>query len=112
MYGHAALILGAGFSKPAGGPLLRELLNEDVVAHSEAQGGALAFLASLLQERQSMNDLSTIETVFSEVWREAHTGGTIETRGESWLAADLLNELTIHLSSVCGRVHARRSSNL
>jgi NAD-dependent SIR2 family protein deacetylase len=112
MYGHAALILGAGFSKPAGGPLLRELLTEDVVAHSEAQSGALAVLASLLQERQSTNTASTIETLFSEVWREAHTGGTIGSRGESWLAADLLNELTVHLSSVCGRVHARRSSNL
>lgn len=112
MYGHAALILGAGFSKPAGGPLLRELLTETVVAHSEAEGEALAFLASLVEERQSTNVASTIETVFSEVWREAHTGGSIESRGESWLAADLLNELTVHLASVCGQVHVRRSTNL
>jgi len=92
--------------------LLRELFTEEVVSHSEAQNESLAVLASLLQERQSTNDASTIEIVFCEIWREAHTGGTIGTGGESWQAADLLNELTVHLASVCGRVHVRRSTTL
>ncbi len=106
MYGHTALILGAGFSKSAGGPLLRELLTHDVVAYSEAQLPALAAISSVVQGRQSVED------GFTRLWIEARTGGSVSAGGEIWSASELLDQLLVHLASVCGRIHLRRSGRL
>lgn len=103
MAGHVALVLGAGFSKPAGGPLLRELLTEEPIAHSEAEGGALTALSLLTQGRQSVED------VFTEVWREARTGGSVTVQDETWIASYLLHQLVVHLVSVCGHLRLRQS---
>lgn len=114
MPGHTAVILGAGFSRPAGGPLLKDLLSEDVVAVSEAESTSLTIISELLRLHQASRDRQTltIEDVFTEIWREARTGGRIRLGNDMWRAADLLSQLTIHLSSVCGRIHVRRSTRL
>jgi len=114
MSGHTALVLGAGFSHPAGGPLLKDLLSEDVVAGSEADPTSLGIISELIELRQSSGHRETItfEDVFTEIWREARTGGRFRVGDEMWPAEDLLSQLTIHLSSVCGRIHVRRSTRL
>lgn len=111
--GHAALILGAGFSRPAGGPLLRELLADRFVAQSSAREEILTALVGLLAKRQgTAGPGETVESLFTEIWREARTAGSIEVSGETWPAATLLSEISIHLTSICGAIRLRRRSGL
>jgi len=65
MSGHTVLMTGAGFSKPAGGPLLRELLTPEFLRKSEADPETLDAIASLQADRSS----GSIETLFTEILR-------------------------------------------
>lgn len=113
MSGHTALILGAGFSKPADGPLLRDLLSRKFVERSAAESEVLSAIVSLHEERNREGQQSaTMEDLFTEIWREARTAGTIAVSNSSWNAADLLYGLTVHLASTCGDIHLRRKSRL
>lgn len=114
MTGHAALVLGAGFSRPAGGPLLRELLSSRFMAQSSADEEVLEALGNLLLERREATgeEGATLEGVFTDIWREARTAGNVRISGEAWPAAALLSGLVIHLTSVCGAIRLRRSSRL
>lgn len=113
MPGHTALVLGAGFSRPAGGPLLRDLLSDDFVATSDADPGDLAVVSGLLETRDGSGTMeATLEDVFTDLWREARTGGSIRFGSETYPAEELLRQVNIHLASVCGAVHVRRSTNL
>ena len=112
--GHTALILGAGFSKPAGGPLLRELLSAEMIGRSDADEDVLAALSDMLEARRAVpnQEGTTIEELFTEVWREARTAGNLRVGDSAWPAAELLSGLTTHLASVCGALHVRRSGGL
>src|SRR3989442_2238655 len=114
MPGHTALILGAGFSRPAGGPLLRDLLSDQVLAISDADSSSLAALSELAASPGSPREskTKTLEDVFADLWREARTGGKIRLGEDTYSAEELLIELNIHLASVCGGVHVRRFTNL
>lgn len=108
---NATLVLGAGFSKPARGPLLRELLDEPYVQVSDADAIALDFLAAYVHERGGP-DTYTLEDLFTEVWREAQIGGRLVVSGEAWPADKLLQEVTKHLTSLCCSIKLRRKTNL
>src|SRR2546430_5226878 len=112
MAGDTVLILGAGFPKPAGGPLLRDLLTPACVGQSEADPVVLDALSRGLTERRDEFPSATVEDLFTDIWREARTGGDFVIEGEAWPAKILLAGITNHLASVCGRVHLRRSTSL
>jgi len=114
MPGDTTLILGAGFSRPAGGPLLRELLSKDVRARSDADPSSLEVLSNLIEGRDGPveNGTVTLEDVFTNLWREARTAGRIRMGEERYSAEALLSQMIIHLASVCGEVRVRRSTNL
>src|SRR4030042_1415468 len=112
--GHTVLIVGAGFSKPASGPLLRQLLDVEIRASSEANQNILDGLAQMAEEKTKLmdRDLYTLEDLFTEVWREARSGGSLVLNGERVEAATILAEVQIHLASICGRLHLPRGQNL
>ena len=114
MTGHTVLILGAGFSKPAGGPLLSDLLSESFVSRSVANPEALSALVGLLTEHKEQHNTTTttVEGLFTEIWREARTGGSLSWNDRIWPADELLTELSKHLAAVCGNIRLRRSSHL
>lgn len=112
MVGHTALVLGAGFSRPAGGPLLRELLDDDLVGRSSADQASMAALRALLAQRSNIQPDFSLEDLFTDVWLMARTGGAYTIDDSEWDATDLLDQLLIHLASVCGSVHIRRGTNL
>src|SRR5436309_14134089 len=109
MPGHTALILGAGFSRPAGGPLLRDLLSDQVLAISDADSSSLAALSELAASPggPGESETTTLEDVFTDLWREARTGGKMRLGADTYSAEELLIELNIELASVCeiGRAH-------
>ncbi|HVL49550.1 MAG TPA: SIR2 family protein [Candidatus Thermoplasmatota archaeon] len=90
---NAVVVLGAGFSKPLGGPLLGELLSEPYLDSSRASADALQWMTATLAERRLSQPNFSIEDLFTEVWRDARTGEKV--------AEAALRELTIHLASVC-----------
>jgi len=114
MPGHTVLVTGAGFSRPAGGPLLRELLSKDCLGQSAADTGMLDMLVRLFQERQHSAGETTfsLEDFFTDIWREARTGGSFTLDGVSLPAQSLLSTITIHLASVCGGIRIRRAGQL
>ncbi len=113
MSGHTVIVLGAGFSKPAGGPLLAELLATEYIERSDANTEALEAVRGLLgQPRGDGFAGGSIEDLFTEIWREARTAGSIVVDDRQWGANTLLIELTTHLASVCGRLHVRRGTGL
>ncbi len=114
MSGDTTLILGAGFSRPAGGPLLRDLLSKDVWARSDADPTSLEVLSNLVKGRDGPgeNGTITLEDAFTNLWREARTAGRIRMGEERYSATELLSQMIIHLASVCGEVRVRRSTNL
>lgn len=103
------LVFGAGFSKPAGGPLLRELFEPAYVQLSGAAPDVLYALADLTAKN---GDTHAIEQVFTEIWREARTKGTLNFGGNSVRAEHVWRQLTLHLTAVCARIRLRRNSNL
>jgi len=111
--GDTVLILGAGFSKPAGGPLLRDLLTPKFRQKSAANPEALEALVRLQADRrQDPRSSESLETLFTEILRMARTRGPMSAADERWEAGWLLQSLTIHLASVCGELRVRRRSRL
>src|SRR2546422_11116921 len=101
MPGHAALILGAGFSRPAGGPLLRDLLSDEVLAMSDADPSSLAVLSELLANPggPGERETTTLEDVFTDLWRGATTRWR-NRRGEGRSAqGGVLRHEGIHFAS-------------
>lgn len=103
---NTVLIAGAGFSKLAGGPLLRELLADEWVARSRASRNALEGIRGLLGSSVSGSSApsQSLETVFTTIWDEQYTGREIDLNGTSYPARDLLTELRLHLGSICAEV--------
>lgn len=81
---------------------------------SAAAPTALDALSNLLRQRIGPNGAQTgsVEDLFTEIWREARTGGNIRVDDDEWPASELLSGLTTHLASVCGGIHVRRGSGL
>lgn len=50
--------------------------------------------------------------MFTEIWREAKSGGSIVLGGERMEAEAVLAQLQLHLASTCGKLHLRRGTNL
>ena len=105
MSGDTVLITGAGFSKPAGGPLLKDLLTPDFLRKSNSDRDALDEVRSAM--------VFFDETLFTEILRMMRTHGQMSTTsGERWEASYLLKGLTTHLASVCGDLRIRRRTHL
>src|SRR2546422_10293307 len=99
MPGDTTLILGAGFSRPAGGPLLRDLLSKSVRARSDADPTSLEVLSSLVESRDGPGENGTVglEDAFTNLWREARTAGRIRMGEERDSAAEHLFQIINHL---------------
>lgn len=107
------VITGAGFSKAAGGPLLRELLSDDAIDRSRGDVDTLYALARHVLARANSVAPYTVEDLFTDVWKEAATGGTIWLDGgDEYRAEDVWREVVIHLSSVCGAIRLREAGPL
>lgn len=110
------LILGAGFSKAAGGPLLGELLHDDFIGRSQADPAFLRDASTLYTLRNNTGTFRgpppsyTIEDLFTEVWHQAGIGGEWGLQ-QKWDARIALRELQIHLASVTGGIKLRRGTN-
>src|SRR5439155_20268794 len=96
---HTALILGAGFSRPAGGPLLRDLLSDQVLAISDADSSSLAALSELAASPggPGESESTTLEDVFTDLWGVARAVGKIRRGDDTFGAGELLIALIIHL---------------
>lgn len=105
MAGHTLLILGAGFSKPFGGPLLDELFEPSFTSGSAADPDALETLRALSTEviDEDGNQIG-MEEAFSRLWEEQFTAPNSRTNGSVWSASDLIRELRKHLTSVASNV--------
>jgi hypothetical protein len=102
--GHTALVVGAGFSKPFGGPLLRELLTDEFRAKSRAPPESLRALSVLTQSLPVDGGVPSLESVFTKIWDEQFTDYAFRIEGVYWPARDLLVTLRLHLGSVMGAV--------
>lgn len=102
MSGHAALVLGAGFSKPLGGPLLSELLDPRLAKTSSADPEVLNTLRAMADENIDGFGRYDLEALFSRIYTERWTGGAIRIEGKEWDPENLLKSIYLHLSSVCG----------
>lgn len=102
------VVIGAGFSKPAGGPLLRELLAPEYVDLGANHAHLIGKLNALASSRPS----SDLEALFTEVWQEARTGGSLFMEGRNFDAAQVWDQLSIHLTSLCSRIRLRRGTKL
>jgi len=108
---HTAIILGAGFSRPAGGPLLKELLNPDWYDQgrlSEQQQLEL----DALNQRLVQASTGTVERIFTEAWTAARTGGRISTVLGTLDGNRILSTLQFHLATVASKVRLRRGTKL
>lgn len=106
------LVLGAGFSKPAGGPLLSELFDPAFRAKSAAPKELWAALFERRREFYPDGREKNEEDFFSEVWRAAAIGGPVEIGVTSWDAKKILHHLIIHLASTCGSIKLRKGTRL
>jgi len=104
MAGDTVLIAGAGFSKPFGGPLLRELFNPAFTANSAADPDALAALATLAAKTDEDGTPAGAEEAFTQLWEEQYTGRRFSVGGTEWTGRDLLRELRVHLNSIASNV--------
>jgi NAD-dependent SIR2 family protein deacetylase len=104
MSGDTLLVVGAGFSKPFGGPLLRELFDPNFTAKSEADAEVLQTLAAMADERYADGTPTGMEGAFTQLWEEQYTGRVFDVRGTEWTGRELLDELRIHLSSIASDV--------
>lgn len=111
---HEVLVLGAGFSKPAGGPLLRELLVPEFGPRLQTYQVASSIdkIREMAAERAVAHGVQNLEAVFTEIWQEARTGGSVFIGRRSFEAEPLWDHLTIHLAGVCDRIRLRRSTKL
>lgn len=106
MAGNTVLIAGAGFSKPAGGPLLRELLTDEWLVKSRASRIAMDAIRNLLESSEAgpAGSRPSLEAVFTTIWDEQYTGRKLVVDGIAYPAGDLLRELRLHLGSICADV--------
>ncbi len=98
------LVVGAGFSKPFGGPLLRELFDSPFTANSAADSDALMALAALANERDPEGTPVGMEEAFTRLWEEQYTATPFSINGRDWAAGELVRELRLHLTSVASDV--------
>jgi hypothetical protein len=106
MSGNAVIIAGAGFSRLAGGPLLRELLTDEWIGRSRASRMAMESIRGLLKDPGvDPSELSrSLEAIFTTIWDEQYTGRVLDVDGTPYPARDLLKELRLHLGSICADV--------
>jgi hypothetical protein len=108
--GNVVLVIGAGFSKPFGGPLLSELLDDAVCVNSRAEPDAIETLRACLVPRTAsgvagpLTVTPTLEDVFSALWRERHTADLTTIKDSVWTARELADQLVLHLGSICAKV--------
>lgn len=98
---HHVLVVGAGFSKPVGGPLLSELLSPDVIEKSRASRRHLAALATLTNAPPILDRPLTLEELFTYVWRMRSARQPIGIGGELWKPDELYRQIEIHLADMC-----------
>lgn len=106
-------VLGAGFSKPAGGPLLRDLLEPSWIARSDLTGSEQSLLSVLGQTLAGPNRASassSVEGLFTDIWIRAKTGGKLSLPQGDYKGEYLLGILQRHLASLTRHVHLRRGS--
>lgn len=112
MPGRTVLVAGAGFSKPHGGPLMRELLDQKRIEASEADPEALQTLSHLIEQDTTTENGANLEDVFTDVRIRAHTGGDVRGKDRTWPAEDLLDEIKLHLSSISDQVRLDMRTNV
>lgn len=109
------VIAGAGFSKPANGPLLSELLAPDWVSRCPLRAADVEVLESLsrrLRAPEGSSGLATVEDIFTDVYRRAKTRGNWPVNGELVDAESVLAVLNRYLASTAKNVRLRRGSSL
>lgn len=104
------LVLGAGFSVPAGGPLLRDLLRpDDVAATTGLQSSLFDFATRLHRVTAERGQEVDLEREFTRIERATTMGQTYSFDGKGWKASLLALPLRRHIVRVCsGRVDLRR----
>jgi len=112
MVKHTILVLGAGFSKPLGGPLLSELLEHNLTTSSKADHITLEVIGRMYRMGTESKPTYNVEDLFTDIWREASIRGTIRIDGESFDSTVLKRELLIHLSSSVEKLKVRRNSKI
>lgn len=100
MSGDTALVLGAGFSRDVGGPLLRELLDPGICLSSRANPEAIETIRRLVVDGSADRDTTGIERAFTRLWEEQYTGRTFSGPNGARAAQDLVAQLQLHLGSV------------
>ena len=100
MSGDTAVILGAGFSRDVGGPLLRELLDPEVCLSSRANPEAIETIRRLVPDSTMDAKTTGIEGAFTKIWDDQYAGGTFPGPKGAWAAQDLVAQLQLHLGSV------------
>ncbi|HLN50877.1 MAG: SIR2 family protein [Thermoplasmata archaeon] len=104
MAGDTLLIVGAGFSKPFGGPVLDELFDPKFTENSNADPKALETLAAMADERDFDGTPAGMEAAFTQVWEHQSTGRTFDVGGTPWTGRELLDELRVHLGHIASDV--------
>jgi hypothetical protein len=108
MPGNTVLVVGAGFSKPLGGPLLSELLADDFLAKSRASSGYLAALRQLSQVAAPTGSPVSLEELFTRVWRAKSTRQPIAIDGRAWDSAEMYRQIELHLADACADIQLDR----
>jgi NAD-dependent SIR2 family protein deacetylase len=109
------LITGAGFSKPANGPLLPELLEPEWVGKCALPTADVAVIESLsrrLHAPQESPAQMSVEDLFTDLYRRAKTRGSWDVDGKSVSAESALVSLQRYLASTAKTIHLRRGSIL
>ena len=101
MTSHNVIVIGAGFSRPFGGPLTNQILDDDVISYSKANHSILRLFREYQERSQKSKpeDDFTFEDLFTEIWQRANTGLPIPLKGEEMPADKALKELVLHLAS-------------
>jgi NAD-dependent SIR2 family protein deacetylase len=109
------LIAGAGFSSPANGPLLPDLLEPNWIGRCSLPAAESAILESLSRRlgasQESRGSLS-VEDLFTDIYRRAKTRGRWEVDGELVSAEKVLAILERYLATTAKNVHLRRGAAL
>ena len=106
--GTAVFWLGAGYSKPVGGPLASELLDQSFAADLEFPSKKVEQLTALVQEYGGRE--GSVEQAFDALWSRARTVGEIAVGGERIDAVALLATLREYLAAVTAKIGLRRSN--
>jgi len=109
------LIAGAGFSQPANGPVLANLLDAEWVSRCRLTTSEIAMVDSIsrqLRARQSTPAPMSVEDLFSEIYRRAKTRGRWDVDDKVMDAQYVLEVLQRYLASTAKNVRLRRGSML